>query len=103
MPQAGRSRVRSSMRSLHFPIQIILPAALWASGRLSLLTEMSIRNLPGGKGRPVRKADKITWESRRLTALWAFTTCYKDSFIFFIQTNFVLERANQCGPNNLSN
>jgi hypothetical protein len=24
------------------------------------LTEMSIRNLPGGKGRPVRKADNLT-------------------------------------------
>jgi hypothetical protein len=24
------------------------------------LTEMSTRNLPGGKGRPVRKADNLT-------------------------------------------
>jgi hypothetical protein len=24
------------------------------------LTEMSTRNLPGGEGRPVRKADKLT-------------------------------------------
>jgi hypothetical protein len=54
--------------------------------------EMSTRNLPGGKGRPVRKAEKLTaiceptvqkmWEPRRLTTLWAFTACYMDSFTF---------------------
>jgi hypothetical protein len=31
--------------------------ALWSS---QLLTEMSIRNVPGGKGRPRRKADNLT-------------------------------------------
>jgi hypothetical protein len=55
-------------------------------------TEMSTKNLPGGKGRPARKADNLTaickpivkkmWEPRRLTAIWAFTTCYRDSFTF---------------------
>jgi hypothetical protein len=29
-------------------------------GSTQLLTEMSIRNLPGGKGRPARKADNLT-------------------------------------------
>jgi hypothetical protein len=58
------------------------------------LTEMSTRNLPGGKGRTVRKADNITaicepivlkmWEPRRLTTLWAFMACYRDSFTFFL-------------------
>jgi hypothetical protein len=52
------------------------------------LTETSTRNLPGGKGRPARKADKFTatyepivykmWEPRRLTTLWASTAW--DSF-----------------------
>jgi hypothetical protein len=57
------------------------------------LTEMSTRNLPGGKGRPARKADSFTavcepiaykmWEPRRLTTLWASTACYRDSFYTF--------------------
>jgi hypothetical protein len=50
------------------------------------LTEMSTRNLPGGKGRPEHKADKLIaicelsakkmWEPRRLTNLRASTACY---------------------------
>jgi hypothetical protein len=31
-----------------------------AMGSTSHLTEISTRNLPGGKGRPVRKADNLT-------------------------------------------
>jgi hypothetical protein len=31
-----------------------------ALGTTQTLTEMSTRNLPGGKGRPVRKADNLT-------------------------------------------
>jgi hypothetical protein len=53
------------------------------------LTEMSIRNLPGGKGRPVSKVDNLIatfdqkmWEPRSLTTLWASTACYRDSFTF---------------------
>jgi hypothetical protein len=29
------------------------------------------------------------WESRGLTTLWAFTSCYKDSFTLFIIITFV--------------
>jgi hypothetical protein len=63
-----------------------------ALGSTQPLTEMSTWNLPGGKGRPARKADNLTaicepivqkiWEPRRLTALWASTALYSDSFIF---------------------
>jgi hypothetical protein len=54
--------------------------------------EMSTMNLPGGKGRSVRKADNLTviceptvykmWEPRCLTTLWVSTACYRDSFTF---------------------
>jgi hypothetical protein len=46
-----------------------------ALGSTRPLTEMSTRNLPGGKGRPARKADNLTSAS---------TACYKDSFTFFL-------------------
>jgi hypothetical protein len=53
---------------------------------------MSTSNLPGGKGRPARGADNFTaicelivykmWEPRRLTTLWTFTACYRNSYTF---------------------
>jgi hypothetical protein len=56
------------------------------------LTEMNTRNILGGKVRLARRADNLTaicepivwkmWEPRRLTTLWTFTACYKDSFTF---------------------
>jgi hypothetical protein len=56
-----------------------------ALGLTQPITEMSTKNLPGGKGRQARKADNLTaisqpivykmWEPRRLTTLWAFTAC----------------------------
>jgi hypothetical protein len=48
------------MWSLDFSIDLNLPAALRPLGQLSLLTEMSTRNLLGGKGRLARKADNLT-------------------------------------------
>jgi hypothetical protein len=63
-----------------------------ALGTTQPLTEMSTRNVPGGKGRPVRGADNLTdvcelivykmWEPRHLTIVWAFMACYRDSFTF---------------------
>jgi hypothetical protein len=57
--QTGKSRVRFPIGLLDFLVYLILPAALWAWGRLSL-TEMSTSNLPGGKWRPAGKADNLT-------------------------------------------
>jgi hypothetical protein len=51
-----------------------------ALGSTQPLTEMSNRNLPGGKGWP---ADVIVmWEPRRLATLLASTACYRDSSTF---------------------
>jgi hypothetical protein len=61
------------------------------------LTEMSTRNIPGGKGRPERKANnhiaicepifKNMWEHRRLKTIWASAVCYRDRFSFIWKTN----------------
>jgi hypothetical protein len=58
MLQAGRSPVQVPDEVDFFN----LPnpsATLWAWGRLSLLTEMSTRNLPAGNKRPARRADNL--------------------------------------------
>jgi hypothetical protein len=60
MLQAGRSRVQIPMRSLDFSIDLIIPTANMALGSTQPLTEMSTRNLPGGKGRPERNGDNLT-------------------------------------------
>jgi hypothetical protein len=63
-----------------------------ALGLTQPLTEMNTRNLPGGKGQLVRKADNLIaicelivwkmWEPQHLTTLWASTACYRDGFTF---------------------
>jgi hypothetical protein len=63
-----------------------------ALGPTQPLTEMSIRNFPGGKGWPARKADILAaicerivdkmWEALRLTTLSASTACYRDTFCY---------------------
>jgi hypothetical protein len=60
---------------------------------------MSTRNLPAGKERPARGAENLIaiceptvykmWEPRRLTSLWAFTACYRDSFTFTVRYGLV--------------
>jgi hypothetical protein len=54
MLKVGRSPVRFPIRALDFSIDYGRTMAL---GSTQPLTEMSTRNLPGGKGRPSRKAD----------------------------------------------
>jgi hypothetical protein len=73
-----------------------------ALGSTQPLTEMSTRNLPGGKGRSARKADNLTaiyepivykiWEPQRLTTQWAFTACSRDSFTFRFHTGLYRRR-----------
>jgi hypothetical protein len=68
MLQAGRSRVRISMRSLDFFFYLSSPSSRnMALVSTKPLTEMSTRNIPGGKGRSVRKADKFTPSVSRLS------------------------------------
>jgi hypothetical protein len=54
MLQAGRSPVRVP-DEVDFSIHLIL-LALWST---QPLTEMSTRNLPGGKKRPARRVDNL--------------------------------------------
>jgi hypothetical protein len=58
MLQAGRSPVRIQ-DEVDISIDLILPVAVrpWVSTQP--LTEMSTRNLPGGKKRPARTADGL--------------------------------------------
>jgi hypothetical protein len=59
MLQAGRSRVRVPMRSFDFSIDLVLPAAL-CPGVDSACNRNEYQNVPGGKGRPARRADNLT-------------------------------------------
>jgi hypothetical protein len=54
--QAGRSPVRIPVDSFNLPNPSSLTMAL---GSTQPLTEMSTRNLPGGKKRPAHKADNL--------------------------------------------
>jgi hypothetical protein len=61
-------------------------------GFTHLLIDIRARSSWGCKVLAARNADKLTaiceptveqmWEPRRITTLWACTSCYKDSFAF---------------------
>jgi hypothetical protein len=65
-----------------------------AVGSTQPLTQISTRNISGGKGRPARKADNLTaicepivykmWEPQHLRTLWAPTACYRYTFTFYL-------------------
>jgi hypothetical protein len=58
MLQAVRSQVRFPLRSLDLFFNWPNPSSRTMTlGSTQTLTEMSTRNLPGGKGGPARKAD----------------------------------------------
>jgi hypothetical protein len=59
MLQTRRSRVRFPMRTLEFFNSSDRTNRIMALGSTQPLTEMSTRNLPGGKGRPARMADNL--------------------------------------------
>jgi hypothetical protein len=88
MLQAGRSRVSFRMRSFDFSIHLILPAAQWPLGSTQPLTEMSTRNLPGGKGRLALKADNLTaiCETPRPVTAIALHIYYKQVDIYTQRT-----------------
>jgi hypothetical protein len=91
MLQAGRSRIKFSMRLLDdFSIDPMLPTAPrpWVSIRLQ--QKWIPRTFLGGEARPARKVDNLTaiseptvqklCEPRRFTTLWASTASYRDSY-----------------------
>jgi hypothetical protein len=59
MLQAGRSRVQVPMRWIFFNLPNPSSRTM-ALGSTQPLTEMSTRDLPGGKGRLAHKADNLT-------------------------------------------
>jgi hypothetical protein len=92
MPQAGRSLVQFPMWSLDFSIDLILLAAIWPRGRLSICQKWLRGIFLTAKGGRIVKAENLTafcelivqkmWEPQRLSTLWASTACYRDSFTF---------------------
>jgi hypothetical protein len=94
---ARRLRVWFSMRSLDFSIDLILqphygPGVDSASNRNEY--QESSWGVKGGRHMKLTTslpAVSQMWEPRHLTTLWAFMTCYRDSFTFYLFRFIILE------------
>jgi hypothetical protein len=67
------------------------------------LTEVSTRNLNGGKGWPARKADNLTAICIENVEASTSTACYSDSFFFYAclpsgLIRLVLRLKSECAP-----
>jgi hypothetical protein len=93
MLQAGSSRVRFPMRSFDF-FNLPNPSRRTVTQESTQpLTEISTRNLPGGKGRPARKADSHTSIceprlSRKYGSLDASEICGPFTFFLSVRIHF---------------
>jgi hypothetical protein len=89
MLQAGRSRIRLPI-SMDFSIYLILPAALRPCGHpASKRNEYQESSWEIKGGRRVKLTSPPLWEPRRLTTLWAYTACHRDSFTFTFMSTAV--------------
>jgi hypothetical protein len=96
MLQTVKSRDRVPMRWIFLNLRN--PSSRTMAPRSTQpLTEMSTRNLPGGKGRPARRAVNLTAICEPIVKTkcgsldvshspMAFTACYRDSFFLAIVT-----------------
>jgi hypothetical protein len=83
MLQSGKSRVQLSMRSLGFSNLPNPSSRTMALGSTQSRTELSARSLPGGKGRPARKADNLTTVCEPIVYKMWDMACYRDSSAYF--------------------
>jgi hypothetical protein len=82
---ARRSWVRFPMRSLDVFSLPNLSSCTMALGSTQPVTEISTRNLLGGKGWPAHKAESLIamWEPQHLIILWGFHGLLQGYLLFF--------------------